>query len=42
MRYIRYAILASIAVGLIVIAMANRSFVTVQALPAELIRDHAA
>ncbi|MEM6589081.1 MAG: DUF1049 domain-containing protein [Pseudomonadota bacterium] len=36
MRYIRYAILASIAVALIVIAMANRSLVTVQALPSEL------
>ncbi|MEM7597006.1 MAG: lipopolysaccharide assembly protein LapA domain-containing protein [Pseudomonadota bacterium] len=36
MRYIRYAILASIAVGLIVIAMANRGVVTVKALPTEL------
>ncbi|MEL7255938.1 MAG: DUF1049 domain-containing protein [Pseudomonadota bacterium] len=36
MRYIRYAILASIAVVLIVIAMANRGMVTVQALPTEL------
>ncbi|MEO0751929.1 MAG: DUF1049 domain-containing protein [Pseudomonadota bacterium] len=36
MRYIRYAILASIAVVLIVIAMANRGSVTVKALPTEL------
>ncbi|MEO0369888.1 MAG: DUF1049 domain-containing protein [Pseudomonadota bacterium] len=36
MRYIRYAILASIAVVLIVVAMANRGMVTVQALPTEL------
>ncbi len=36
MRYIRYAILASIAVVLIVVAMANRTVVTVQALPQDL------
>ena len=36
MRYIRYAILASIAVDLIVVAMANRDVVTVKALPNEL------
>ena len=36
MRYIRYAILASIALVLIVVAMANRGVVTVQALPLEV------
>lgn len=36
MRYIRYAILASIALVLIIVAMANRGVVTVQALPLEL------
>lgn len=36
MRYIRYAVLAAIGVSLVVIAMANRTVVTVQTLPAEL------
>ena len=36
MRYIRYAILASIGVVLLVVAMANRDMVMVQALPTEL------
>ena len=36
MRYIRYAILASIALVLIIVAMANRGAVTVQTLPLEL------
>jgi phosphotransferase system glucose/maltose/N-acetylglucosamine-specific IIC component len=36
MRYIRYAILASIAVALVVIAMANRGPVDVKVLPEEL------
>ncbi len=36
MRYIRYAILALIAVALIVIAMANRSVVEVKALPLDM------
>ncbi len=36
MRYIRYAILASIGVALVVIAMANRGVVSVSAMPTEL------
>lgn len=36
MRYIRYAILASIALVLVIVAMANRGVVTVQTLPPEL------
>lgn len=36
MRYIRYAILASMAVALIVVAMANRGVVEVKAMPVEL------
>lgn len=33
MRYIRYAILAALAVVLIAVALANRAFVTLQLLP---------
>lgn len=36
MRYLRYTVLAVIAVALIVVAMANRTPVTVQALPEDL------
>lgn len=36
MRYIRYAFLAALAVCLITVALANRSFVTLKALPTEL------
>ncbi|MCF6445626.1 LapA family protein [Nereida sp. MMG025] len=36
MRYIRYIILAAIAVALIVVAMANRGVVTLRLMPAEL------
>lgn len=36
MRYIRYAILAAIAICLVTIALANREFVTLNLLPAGL------
>ncbi|MCB1335593.1 MAG: LapA family protein [Roseivivax sp.] len=36
MRYIRYAILAALAVLLVTVALANRDFVTVNTLPAGL------
>ncbi len=36
MRYIRYVFLAAIAVALITLALANRSMVTLNLLPAEL------
>ncbi|WP_166418865.1 lipopolysaccharide assembly protein LapA domain-containing protein [Cochlodiniinecator piscidefendens] len=36
MRYIRYAFLAVLAVGLILVALANRGLVTLQILPEEI------
>ncbi|WP_208350486.1 LapA family protein [Pseudaestuariivita rosea] len=36
MRYIRYLIIAAIAIGLIIVALANRDIVTLSLLPAEL------
>ena len=36
MRYIRYASIAIFAIALILIALANREFVTVQVLPTEI------
>ncbi len=36
MRYIRYGILAAIGVCLLVVAMANRDFVTLNLLPSEV------
>lgn len=36
MRYIRYVILAAIAVALVVVAMANRGTVTLRLMPVEL------
>lgn len=36
MRYIRYAFLASIAIVLIVVALANREMVTLQILPGDI------
>lgn len=36
MRYIRYAFLAALAVCLITVALANRQFVTLQAMPTDL------
>ncbi|RKF16468.1 DUF1049 domain-containing protein [Roseovarius spongiae] len=38
MRYIRYACIAIFAVALILIALANREFVTVEVLPGEIAR----
>lgn len=36
MRYIRYFVLAALAISLIVIALANRQIVTLQLLPVEM------
>lgn len=36
MRYIRYAFLASIAIALIIVALANRDMVTLNLLPADM------
>ena len=36
MRYIRYAFLAALAIVLVAVALANREFVTLQLLPADL------
>jgi uncharacterized integral membrane protein len=37
MRYIRYACIATFAVALIAVALANRAFVTVHLLPGEIV-----